>query len=66
MMKKNNKKVKKSKDKVKERILKSIVEGDVYRNGNLNWKSNKVKRYEDAAPEMKKYESKINLKRGTH
>ena len=42
------------------------MESDVYRNGNLNGKSNKVKRYEDAAPEVKKYESKINFKKGTN
>lgn len=42
------------------------MESDVYRNDNLNGKSNKVKRYEDAAPEVKKYESKINFKKGTN
>ena len=46
------KKKRKSKDEVKAELLRSIVEGQEYKNDDLKNRAEKEKRYHDAKPKM--------------
>ena len=49
----------KSKDEVKGELLRSLVEGEEYKNIDLNNRTDNSKSYQDAMPVIQKYETII-------